>query len=139
MPQAKKKKLTQLETLIMDCIWELEKATVREVQEYFKDKKPMAYNTVLTMMGILRDKGFLRSKRVGRADLYEPCVTRKQVARGSLREMCDRFFAGSAKGLISELLDMRNLSDEEIRAIRKEVDRRLGEGENDGNESDGKE
>lgn len=121
------KKLTELEAVIMDSIWELASATVRQVQEHLKPKKPMAYNTVLTMMGILREKGFLRSKRVGRADLYEPIVTREKAARKSLKEICDLFFAGSAQGLISELLDMRNLSKEEISHIRKEVDRKLDE------------
>lgn len=109
----------------MDCVWGLSQATVRQVQEHLKPSKPMAYNTVLTMMGILREKGFLRSRREGRADVYEPCVTREQVRRRSLRELCDRFFAGSARGLVSELLDSGRLSVDEIRAIRREVDRKL--------------
>jgi predicted transcriptional regulator len=109
----------------MDCVWDLSQATVRQVQDRLKARKPMAYNTVLTMMGILREKGFLCSRREGRADVYEPCLTREQVGRRSLRELCDRFFAGSARGLVSELLDSRRLSTDEIRAIRREVDRKL--------------
>jgi predicted transcriptional regulator len=120
-------RLTPVEAIIMDCVWGLPQATVRQVQECLKPTKPMAYNTVLTMMGILREKGFLRSRREGRADVYQPCVTREQVGRRSLRELCDRFFAGSAHGLVSELLDSERLSMDEIRAIRREVNRRLRE------------
>lgn len=127
MARKRDMRLTPLEATIMDCVWDLSQATVRQVQEQLEPTKPMAYNTVLTMMGILRDKGFLRSRREGRADVYQPCVTRAQVGRRSLRELCDRFFAGSARGLVSDLLDSERLSREEIRAIRRDVDRKLRE------------
>ncbi len=126
-------KLTPLEAVIMDCVWDLSRATVRQFQEGIEASRPMASNTVLTMMGILREKGFLRSKREGRADVYQPCVTREQVARRSLREMCDRFFAGSARGLISELLDSGRLSTEDIREVRREIDRKLRKERGGGN------
>jgi len=119
------KRLTPLETLIMDAVWTLSEATVRDVQEHLKLVKPMAYNTVLTVMRILRDKGFLSSERDGRSDTYRPLVTREQMGRRSLHEVLDRFFAGSAEALVSQLLDSEDLSPEEIRAIRSEVDRRL--------------
>ena len=57
------RKLTELESVIMDAVWTLEQATVRDIQEHLKAVRPMARNTVLTMMGILRDKGFLSSVR----------------------------------------------------------------------------
>ena len=125
MLSTRPKKLTPLETLIMDCVWSLGRATVREVQERLEPEKPMAYNTVLTVMRILREKGFLESQREGRMDVYQPRVTRQQVARRSLRDLVDRFFAGSPTALVSQLLDSENLSAEEIEAIRREVDRRL--------------
>ena len=99
------RKLTSLEALIMDCIWSMSPATVRAVQERLDPIKPMAYNTVLTMMRILRDKRFLASKREGRLDVYRPLVTREQMAGRSLREVLDRFFAGSARALVSQLLE----------------------------------
>ncbi len=127
MPEKRDRRLTPLEAIIMDGVWDLSEATVRQVQEYLNPTKPMAYNTVLTMMGILRDKGFLRSRRQARADIYQPCVTRAQMGRRSLRELRDRFFEGSARGLVSHLLDSQRLSVDEIRAIRREVDRKLRE------------
>lgn len=118
-------KLTPLESLIMNCLWDTTQATVREVQEILEPVKPMAYNTVLTMMRILRDKGFLTSVRNGRMDVYTPAVGREEIARHSLRDLMDRFFAGSATALVSQLLDSEELKPDEIEAIRKEVDRKI--------------
>ena len=119
------RKLTPLETMIMNVLWDESPAAVRQVQERLNTVKPMAYNTVLTVMRILRDKGFLASEREGRSDLYRPVVTREDMGRRSLGEVIDSFFAGSAEALVSQLLDGQSLSDEELAAIREELDRAL--------------
>jgi predicted transcriptional regulator len=112
----------------MDTVWDLGEATVRDVKEALDPVKPMAYNTVLTVMRILRDeKGYLKSRRDGRADVYTPMVSRAQAARRPLRQVLERFFAGSASALVSQLLETQELNPEEIRAIRREVDERLHE------------
>jgi len=120
-----KKRLTPLETLIMNVLWDESPTAVKQVQERLKSIKPMAYSTVLTMMRILRDKGFLASRRQGKADLYRPLVTREDMGRRSLGEVIESFFSGSAEALVSQLLDNQSLSDEELKAIRAELDRTL--------------
>jgi BlaI family penicillinase repressor len=125
------KKLTRLETLIMNALWDESPAAVKQIQERLKSVKPMAYSTVLTMMRILRDKGFLVSERQGKADLYRPVVSRDDAGRRSLGEVIDSFFSGSAEALVSQLLDSRSLSDEALKAIRAELDKTL-EGRQDG-------
>ena len=125
------KKLTPLETLIMNALWDESPAAVKQVQGRLKSVKPMAYSTVLTMMRILRDKGFLVSDRQGKADLYRPVVSRDDAGRRSLGEVIDSFFSGSAEALVSQLLDSRSLSDEALKAIRAELDKTL-EGRQDG-------
>ena len=119
------KKLTPLETLIMNVLWDESPAAVKQVQERLTTVKPMAYNTVLTIMRILRDKGFVVSEREGRSDLYRPVVTREDMGRHSLGEIIDSFFSGSAEALVSQLLNGQALSDEELTAIRAELDRTL--------------
>ena len=119
------RRLTPLETIIMNALWDESPAAVKQVQERLKSVKPMAYNTVLTMMRILRDKGFLVSERKGRADLYRPVVTREDAGRRSLGELIDSFFSGSAEALVSQILDGQSLSNEELRSIRAELDRTL--------------
>lgn len=128
MAKKEPRRLTPLETLIMDALWDMPPSTVREVQKTLDPVKPMAYNTVLTMMRILRDKGFLISERHGRTDVYQPVVARAQVGQRSLREVLENFFSGSAQALVSQLLDSENLSPEDLRAIRQEVDGKLNGG-----------
>ena len=119
------KRLTPLETLIMNVLWDESPAAVKQVQERLTAVKPMAYNTVLTIMRILRDKGFVVSEREGRSDLYRPVVTREDMGRRSLGEVIDSFFSGSAEALVSQLLDGQSLTDEELTAIRAELDKTL--------------
>jgi len=119
------KKLTQLETLIMNALWDESPASVVQVQERLKSVKPMARNTVLTMMRILRDKGFLVSERIGRADFYRPVITREDAGRRSLCDVINSFFSGSAEALVSQILDGQTLSDEELVAIRKDLNKKL--------------
>jgi len=125
------KKLTPLETLIMNALWDESPAAVKQIQGRLKSVKPMAYSTVLTMMRILRGKGFLVSERQGKADLYRPVVSRDDAGRRSLGEVIDSFFSGSAEALVSQLLDSRSLGDEALKAIRAELDKTL-EGRQDG-------
>ena len=119
------KKLTPLETLIMNVLWDESPAAVKQVQKRLTSVKPMAYNTVLTIMRILRDKGFVVSERAGRSDLYRPVVTREDMGRRSLGEVIDSFFSGSAEALVSQLLDGQALTDEELTAIRADLDKTL--------------
>ena len=119
------KKLTPLETLIMSALWDESPAAVKQIQERLQSVKPMAYSTVLTMMRILRNKGFLVSERQGKADLYRPVISRDDAGRRSLCEVIDSFFSGSAEALVSQLLDSRSLSDEALKTIRAELDKTL--------------
>jgi len=128
MSERRPKRLTPLEALVMDCVWDLEEATVRQVQECLEPVKPMAYNTVLTELRILREKGFLASRRQGRMDVYRPLVAREQMARLSLDEVRKLFFCGSAVALVSQLLALEDVSEEEVRAIRREVNETLRAG-----------
>lgn len=120
-----KRRLTPLETLVMNAVWDDAPATVRQVKERIRDAKPLAYNTVLTVMRKLRGKGFLSSTRQGRLDVYRPLVTRNQAAHRSLNELLESFFEGSAQALVSHLLDSEEITTAETAAIRREVDKKL--------------
>ena len=64
--------LTPQELAIMKVVWRLEKATVRDVYEALREKRDIAYTTVMTMMKILEEKGYLKKIRVDRAYEYRP-------------------------------------------------------------------
>ena len=91
-----KKRLTPLETVIMNDLWKHDTSTVREVMARLKKSNPMAYTTVLTVMRRLREKRFLTSERDGRTDRYQPTVSKEQMASRGLSDMLGTFFAGSS-------------------------------------------
>jgi predicted transcriptional regulator len=125
MPRRSVRRLTPLETLVMDAVWGLSEATVHQVRERLAPVKPLAYNTVLTVMRTLRAKGALASRREGKTDLYRPAVTREQMSKPRLRELLDHFFSGSPAALVSSLLGAETVSPDDLKAIRREIDRKL--------------
>ena len=86
--------LTRQELQIMRVVWEREQVTVREVCEVISRKKPTAYTTILTLMGILEEKGALAHVRSGRAYVYRPLLSRRQATQNQVRDVIARFFDG---------------------------------------------
>jgi BlaI family transcriptional regulator, penicillinase repressor len=117
--------LTPLELTIMKVVWRLEKATVRDVYEALRQKREIAYTTVMTMMRILEDKGYLQKERIDRAYEYRPTRPRQQVLGVMVRDFLDRFFDGAAAPLLVHLARDSRLSREEkekIRRLAEEID-----------------
>jgi BlaI family penicillinase repressor len=96
--------LTRQELQIMKVVWELGAATVKEVCNVLSQKRRTAYTTVLTLMGILEEKGVLIHQRSGRAYCYRPLLSREQATRNQVQDVIARFFDGSAEQLIATLL-----------------------------------
>lgn len=124
MSDSRPERLTPLEAQIMDSVWDLGEATARQVKDQLDGSRPMAYTTVQTMLALLRDKGFLTSRREGRADVFLPLVDRQAMGRQSLRQVMDLFFSGSAASLVSHLVNLEGVGDEEIEKMRRAVDDR---------------
>jgi BlaI family transcriptional regulator, penicillinase repressor len=115
--------LTGQELEIMKVVWELRQATVRDVYEKLRARRPIAYTTVMTMMNILGQKGFLKKRPAeGRAYIYHSARPRKQVIRGMVREFVDRVFNGSAEPLVVHLVEDRRLSERELREIARMIE-----------------
>ena len=89
----------------MKVVWQLDKATVRDVYEALREKRPVAYTTVMTMMKILEDKGYLKKTQVDRAHVYRPSRPRQQVVGAMVRDFVDRVFDGAAGGLLLHLAE----------------------------------
>ena len=120
MARKKSPHLTEAELRLMDVLWEKGAATVAEVAEALPKDLNLAYNTVLTTMRILENKGYVkhRKPREGRAFVYRPAVSRELASRSALRSLMDRFFRNSAEALVLNLLDDEKLSEEELHRIR---------------------
>ena len=110
--------LTRQELKIMKVVWELGQATVRDVWEVLNQKKPTAYTTILTIMGILEDKGALSHTRAGRAYVYRPMLTRQQATRNHVRDVVVRFFDGKPEKLIESIIKNDFKGSEEPGSLR---------------------
>src|SRR5213594_2206163 len=97
--------LTRQELQIMKVVWEHEHATVREVCEIISRNKQTAYTTILTLMGILEEKGALTHIRSGRAYVYRPLLSRRQATQNQLRDVISRFFDGRPVKLVESILE----------------------------------
>jgi predicted transcriptional regulator len=106
----------------MKVVWRLEKATVREVYDVLREKRAVAYTTVMTMMRILEEKGYLKKVRTERAYLYRPARPRQQVVGDMVRDFVDRVFDGAAGPLLLHLAKDRRLSKDERTTIRRIIE-----------------
>ena len=117
--------LTPSELAIMKVIWQLEKATVRDVYEALRAKREIAYTTVMTMMKILEEKGYLKKTRADRAYLYRPSQPRQKVVGAMVRDFLARVFDGAATPLLLQLAKDGRLSKgdkDTIRKLAKEIE-----------------
>src|SRR5688500_19369631 len=111
--------LTPQELAIMKVVWSLDKATVRDVYEAMRATRPVAYTTVMTMMKILEDKGYLKKTLVDRAHVYKPVKPRQQVMGAMVRDFVDRVFDGAPSALLLHLAKSNTLTEEQRRAIKQ--------------------
>jgi len=120
LPRKKSLDLTEAELRLMDVVWDKGAATVGEVAAALPGEPALAYNTVLTTLRILEQKGYVRhtKPREGRAFVYRAVVGRKQASRNALRHVVRRFFGNSPELLVLNLLDDGDLSQRELRKIR---------------------
>ncbi len=114
--------LTPQELAIMKVIWTRETTTVRDVYEALRARRSIAYTTVMTMMKILEEKGYLKKSQEERAYVYRPAKPRQQVVGAMVRDFVDRVFDGAAGGLLLHLAKDRRLSKDERVAIKRMIE-----------------
>ena len=110
--------LTTAELEIMNIVWELGNATVRDVYERLRERRKVAYTSVMTFMNILKQKGYLKKRLADRAYVYQPARPRRQVVGAMVRDFVERVFQGAAKPLMVHLVEDRSLSPEDLEEIR---------------------
>ena len=104
----------------MKLVWEHPHgATVREIYEALLVKRKVAYTTVMTMMRILEQKGFLKKALDQRAYVYKPTQPKGQVIGAMVREFVNRVFNGSAEPLLVHLVDDHHLSPKDLEEIAR--------------------
>lgn len=105
----------------MKVIWRLGSVTVRDVYEDLRTERTIAYTTVMTMMRILEDKGYLKKTSADRAFVYSPARPRQQVVGAMVRDFVDRVFDGASGSLLVHLAKDNRLTAKQREAIEKLV------------------
>ena len=106
----------------MKIDWARNTATVRDVYEALREKRSIAYTTVMTMMRILEDKGYLKKTLVDRAHVYKPAQRRQQVIGAMVRDFLDRVFDGVPDSLLVHLAKDNKLTEKQRRMVKQLIE-----------------
>ena len=116
---------TDRELDLMAVLWERGPSTVTEVRGALSDD--LAYNTVLTVLRTLEEKGYVGHEEEGRAYRYHPLVERGEAGTSALRRLVGKVFAGSPEMLLTHFVSDRRLRRDELERLRQLLDERIGE------------
>jgi predicted transcriptional regulator len=127
MPRQKtgRQDLSPLELDIMNVIWDLGECTSADVVEAYQRKRALATTTIRTVMSNIRRKGFIEmAPSVESRARFRPRVTRREVARRSVKRLLDDFFGGSARDAVSFLIVEEPIDATQLDDIRRLIDER---------------
>ena len=116
---------TDREQDIMNVLWDHGPLTAAEVRERLADD--LAYNTVLTMLRILEEKGYARREEEGRGHRYFPLMERREARDGALGRLSRKLFTDSPELLLTHIVSDKRLSRAQLQRIRDLLDERLEE------------
>ena len=119
MPPKKSPTLTEAELRLMEVLWQNGPATVQEILQGLPETAPLAYNSVLTTIRILEQKGYVKHVKDGRAHVYTPLIQREEATRSEIRRLVNRFFGNSHELLVLNILEDQTVDAKELKRLRK--------------------
>jgi predicted transcriptional regulator len=121
MPPRKSNTLTEAELRLMKILWRRGESAVTDLVEALPEGEQLAYNSVLTTIRILEQKGYVEHRQEGRAFVYWPCVEENEASRSEVRNVLNRFFGNSREKLVLSLLGDDQISAEELTRLREAI------------------
>ena len=121
MPPRKSNTLTEAELRLMKILWRRGESAVTDLVDALPDGEQLAYNSVLTTIRILEQKGYVEHRQEGRAFVYWPCVKENEAGRSEVRNVMNRFFGNSREKLLLSLLGDEEISTEELARLRDAI------------------
>lgn len=116
------KPLTKAEEQVMQVLWKLEKAFLREIVDAMPNPKPHQ-NTVATILKILAEKEFAAAEVLGRQHRYYPLITKQEYSGKTIRQLAKNYFEGSFSNVVSHMVRENNISVEELESLLKQIKR----------------
>ena len=123
MPPKKSPTLTEAELRLMKILWTRGESTVNEIAATLPQKNALAYNSVLTTIRILEQKGYVQHRKEGRAFFYVPLVAEEEAGNSEVRHVLSRFFGDSREKLMLSLLGDSDVTPEELQRLRDVIQR----------------
>ena len=124
MARSVSKHPTELELLILKVLWQLGRASVRQVRDTLAPIRDLAYTSVTTMLTIMARKGYVKRKKDGRIYIYQATYQEHKASTNMLRDVIDRLFGGSTTAVLQHLLETSDLDDAELKQIRQLINRK---------------
>lgn len=113
--------LTPAEIRLMEILWEKKKASVAEITEELASQNSVAYTTVLTMLRIMEQKGYVSHTKQGRAFIYRPLIDRQRARRSAIRHIIGSLFNDSPELLMLNILEHEKVSAEELKRLKDAI------------------
>jgi BlaI family penicillinase repressor len=107
------------ETEVLRIVWQVDKATVQKVCDRLPVKRRITYATVQTLLRRLEKKGYLKHKTDGKAHVFFPAVSSRDVIKRSVGDFLDRLFGGDPAPLMQYLAEHGKIDDRDIENLKK--------------------
>jgi predicted transcriptional regulator len=121
MPPKRSNTLTEAELRIMRILWAQGESLVSDLVSAMPKSAPLAYNSILTTVRILEQKGYVCHRQEGRAFLYSPCIAEHDASRSEVRHVMHRFFDNSREQLMLSLLGEGHITPEELERLKNAI------------------
>jgi predicted transcriptional regulator len=121
MPPKKSNTLTEAELRLMKILWRRGESAVTDLVAAMPEGEALAYNSVLTTIRILEQKGYVEHRQEGRAFVYRPCVLEHEASRSEVRHVMSRFFGNSREQLLLTLLGDEEISAGELERLKEVI------------------
>jgi predicted transcriptional regulator len=121
MPPRKSNTLTEAELRLMKILWRRGESAVTDLVAAMPAGEVLAYNSVLTTIRILEQKGYVRHRQEGRAFIYRACVAEQEASRSEVRHVLSRFFSNSREQLLLSMLGDEEITPEELERLRAAI------------------
>ncbi len=121
MPPKKSNTLTEAELRLMKILWRRGESAVNDLVAAMPQDELLAYNSVLTTIRILEQKGYVAHRQEGRAFIYWPCIAEQDAGRSEVRHVLGRFFGNSRERLLLSLLGDEEISPEELQRLKDAI------------------
>jgi len=115
--------LTKTEERIMQVLWDLRSAFVKDIIDKLPDEPKPPYNTISSVVRLLEKKGYVGYKAYGKTYEYFPIIVKADYRKHSFGKFFKEYFDGSAESLLSFIVTEENLSQEDINSIKNLINK----------------